>query len=65
LRTAGLRHRGRAIESQSFRELIAVARVLVRFNHVARIIVNANHGIIRAAVNTANIWSRHEMKLGT
>jgi hypothetical protein len=45
--------------------LFEIARVLVRFDHVACFIVNANQSIMRAAVNTANIWSRHEMKLGT
>jgi hypothetical protein len=29
--------------------LIEIARVLVRFDQVARFIVNANHGIVRAA----------------
>jgi hypothetical protein len=30
--------------------LFELARVLVRLNHVARFIVNANHRIMRAAV---------------
>jgi hypothetical protein len=30
--------------------LFEIARVLVRFDHVARFIVNANHGVVRTAV---------------
>src|SRR6266699_1618899 len=45
--------------------LFGIAGVFVCFDHVASFIVNADHGTMRTAVNTANIWSRHEMKLGT
>jgi hypothetical protein len=30
--------------------LFEIARVLVRFNHIANRIVNANHGAVRAAI---------------
>ena len=30
--------------------LFEIARVLVRFDHVASVIVNANHGIMRTAI---------------
>jgi hypothetical protein len=33
--------------------LFEITFVLVRFDHVARFIVNANHGIMRAAVGLA------------
>jgi hypothetical protein len=32
------------------KRLFEIARVLVRFNHIARVIVNANHSIVLAAV---------------
>jgi hypothetical protein len=34
------------LERKRTHQLLEIARVLVRFDHVARFIVNANHGIM-------------------
>jgi hypothetical protein len=41
---------GECGDASKFSLLFELARVLVRVDHVARVIVNANHSIVRAAV---------------
>jgi hypothetical protein len=58
LRTARVRIR-RLHGVKSNLPLFEIARVLVRFDHVARFIVNANHGIVRAEAVRVPRMVRH------
>ena len=39
------------VVAMQFSQLFEIARLLVRFNYVARFILNANHSLMRTAVN--------------
>jgi hypothetical protein len=51
---SAFRKRNRFGNVTSALRLFEIARVLVRFNHVARLIVNANHCVMRPAVKRSN-----------